>query len=106
MASKKGSSSNSGKKSKTCVSSSTTKEALSSEVLLENSTQKSICKKLFVQFLGKEFDDQQLFKIAEECYRADGHKDEIKDIKLYVKPEESKAYFVVNNSFSDGVLLY
>ena len=105
MASKKGSSSNS-KKSKTCVVSSTTKENFSSKSLAENCKQESVCKKLFVQFWGKEFDDQQLFKIAEECYRADGHKDKIEDIKLYVKPEESKAYFVVNDSFSDAVLLY
>ncbi len=67
---------------------------------------KKMNKELFVQFWGKEFNDAQLFKIAEECYRAGGYDDEIKDIKLYVKPEESKAYFTVNDSFSDNVVLY
>ena len=64
------------------------------------------CEKLFVQFYGKEFNDQQLYKIAKECYQASGQKDTIKDLKLYVKPEESKVYYVVNNSYKGDVVLY
>lgn len=92
---------------KSTSSSKTTKKATS--VTTSGSTackSKKINKELFVQFWGKEFNDAQLFKIAEECYRAGGYDDEIKDIKLYVKPEESKAYFTVNGSFSDNVILY
>ncbi len=71
-----------------------------------SSVRNDISRKLFVQFWGKEFDDEQLFKIAEECYQADGNKDKVKDVKLYVKPEESKAYFIVNDKYEGNVVLY
>ena len=64
------------------------------------------CEKLYVQFYGKEFNDQQLYKIAKECYQASGQKEAIKDLKLYVKPEESKVYYVVNDSYKGDVVLY
>lgn len=71
-----------------------------------NKTCQQNCEKLFVQFYGKEFNDQQLYKIAKECYEASGQKEAIKDLKLYVKPEESKVYYVVNDNFKGDVVLY
>lgn len=103
------------KKTKTNTSSSSKITKAGKTTLTTQKTTSTVCKtnktcqnceKLYVQFYGKEFNDQQLYKIAKECYQASGQKEAIKDLKLYVKPEESKVYYVVNDSYKGDVVLY
>ena len=49
--------------------------------------------KIDLQFGDKAVSEDQLVSLAKEAY---GGKD-IKNLDIYVKPEEGKAYFVVNN---------
>ena len=49
--------------------------------------------KIELQFADKAIGEEQLVSLAKKAY---GKKD-IKNLDIYVKPEESKAYYVVNN---------
>ena len=49
--------------------------------------------KIELQFGDKALNEEQLVSMAKEAY---GKKD-IKNLDIYVKPEENKAYYVVNN---------
>ena len=57
---------------------------------------------VFVQFAGKSFSQEELVKIAKDVWVFDMNQKEadFKTVSIYVKPEENKAYFVVNGEFS------
>lgn len=57
---------------------------------------------LYVQFAGKEFTECELAEAAKKSYEALGNKvSDIQTLELYVKPEESAAYYAVNGVGSD-----
>lgn len=57
---------------------------------------------IYVQFAGKEFTESELLDAVKASYVSLGNKEEdIKTIEIYVKPEESAAYYVVNGEGSD-----
>ena len=49
--------------------------------------------KIELQFGDKAINEEQLVSMAKKAY---GKKD-VKNLDIYVKPEENKAYYVVNN---------
>lgn len=51
-----------------------------------------------LQFAGKSYTDADLIKIAKDVWKYDlGKKvSDFKNVELYVKPEESRAYYVIN----------
>ena len=51
-----------------------------------------------LQFAGKSYTDDDLVKIAKDVWKYDlGNKaTDFKSVELYVKPEESRAYYVIN----------
>lgn len=53
-----------------------------------------------IQFAGREYTTQQLVKIAKDVWEYDLKKDpaDFKEVQLYVKPEEAKAYYVINGT--------
>ena len=53
-----------------------------------------------IQFAGKEYTTEQLVKIAKDVWEFDLKKApaEFKEVQLYVKPEEAKAYYVINGT--------
>ena len=57
---------------------------------------------VFVQFAGKSFSQDELVKIAQDVWQYDMNKkaEDFKTVDIYVKPEENKAYFVVNGETS------
>lgn len=57
---------------------------------------------LYVQFAGKEFTEKELVDAAKKAYVALGNQaSDIKTMDVYVKPEESAAYYTVNGEGSD-----
>ena len=54
---------------------------------------------LHVQFSGKTYTTEDLVKIAKDVWKYDLNKDEndFKTVELYVKPEESAVYYVIND---------
>ena len=53
---------------------------------------------VYVQFMGKELVAKEVVAAVKKSWMdANGKKEEdIKDVKVYIKPEEGKAYYVVN----------
>ena len=51
-----------------------------------------------IQFAGKDYTTEQLVKSAKDVWEFDLKKDpaDVKEVQLYVKPEEAKVYFVIN----------
>ena len=58
--------------------------------------------KIELQFGDKAINEEQLVSMAKKAY---GKKD-VKNLDIYVKPEECKAYYVVNGGVTGSVDLY
>ena len=56
-----------------------------------------------VQFQGAEVDMDTLVEAAKADFRQAKKRTPITDLKLYVKPEEGMAYYVMNEKFSGSV---
>ena len=58
--------------------------------------------KVAIQFADKNYTAEDLAKIANDVWVYDYGKDaaDLKDVQLYVKPEESKVYYVFNNEIA------
>ncbi len=53
---------------------------------------------LYVEFGGQQVFTDKVAEDVKKTYAAQGGTDEIKTLKIYLKPEESAAYFVVNDT--------
>ena len=60
---------------------------------------------LFIQFSGFEFSYDELLEKVKADYTAQTGKKTISSTKLYVKPEDMKVYYVVNDKFMGDVYL-
>ena len=60
---------------------------------------------LFIQFSGFEFSHEELLEKVKADYTAQTGKKTITSTKLYVKPEDMKVYYVVNDKFMGDVYL-
>lgn len=54
---------------------------------------------LHIQFGGKSYADEDLMKIAKDVWKYDLKQKvaDLTNVELYVKPEENKVYYVMNN---------
>lgn len=67
---------------------------------------KEITTTVYVEYFGKQVAVKDSIPEIKQLWRKAGYKvRDIKDIKLYAKPEDSKIYFVVNDEFSGSVEL-
>ena len=60
---------------------------------------------IFIQFSGFEFSHEELLEKVKADYTAQTGKKTITSTKLYVKPEDMKVYYVVNDKFMGDVYL-
>ena len=62
---------------------------------------------LYLQFAGKVYSEKELMKKVKEVWTKElKHKvGELKDVKLYLKPEESAAYYVINKDTTGRIEL-
>lgn len=68
----------------------------------KRATAKDIKTSVVVQFAGKEVTEKELIAAVKKAYTKKGNKvGDIKTIEIYVKPEESAAYYVVNGVGAD-----
>ena len=68
----------------------------------KRTTAKDIKTSVVVQFAGKEVTEKDLIAAVKKAYTKKGNKvGDIKTIEIYVKPEESTAYYVVNGVGAD-----
>lgn len=59
---------------------------------------------IFVQFGGSEWSVAELKEAAKAAYVAEGHRaSSIKKLAVYIKPEERKAYYVINEKDTGSI---
>lgn len=58
---------------------------------------------VIVQFQGSEVELETLVEAAKTDFRQEKKRTPITDLKLYVKPEERTAYYVINEKFHGSV---
>lgn len=62
---------------------------------------------LYVQFAGNEVTEADIIDKVKAAYVAEGHKESaIKEINLYVKPEEYAVYYVINDKAIGKINLF
>ncbi len=67
----------------------------------------AVSEKVYLQFSGIELDVAQLTERARKAYAQDkGGEGEVKDVRVYVKPEDGKAYYVINDTFAGELELF
>lgn len=61
---------------------------------------------VYVQFQELEITTKELVDKAKQIYIADGHRESsIKSLRLYIKPDEHMAYYVINDKMTGGIEL-
>ena len=65
---------------------------------VEAPAKKEVEKNLYLQYHNLEFSDKVLYEssIKDYCEKAGVSQEEIQSVTLYVKPEEGKAYYVID----------
>ena len=87
-----------------------TKAKAAKKTTVAKTTRKPAAKKgtevkadVFVQFGGKEFSEEAIMSKVVAAWEAEGKKaSAIKRAKLYIKPEDGKAYYVINEGLKNG----
>lgn len=68
---------------------------------------KEVQPEVYIQFSGNESVVDVITKKAKDQFIAEGHKEEdIKSLKIYLKPEDNAAYYVVNEENAGKVDLF
>lgn len=61
-------------------------------------------KNIVIQFQGRERDEEHILQLIRTDIQKQGiADDEIKTVDLYIKPEESKVFYVVNKEINGSV---
>ena len=87
-----------------------TKTKAAKKTTVAKTTRKPAAKKgtevkadVFVQFGGKEFSEEAIMSKVVAAWEAEGkNASAIKRAKLYIKPEDGKAYYVINEGLKNG----
>lgn len=58
---------------------------------------KKVSVETFLEYGGVQYKKTDLVKKAQERYKQD-HKDEIREMNLYLKPEDKAVYYVINDN--------
>ena len=75
----------------------TKKETKVAEKPVEKSADKE---QIFLQYASKEVNMADVVESCKAAYRANNPRKQIRSIKIYVKPDENKAYYVINDKES------
>lgn len=86
-------------------------KAVKKTVAKKTAAKKSTAKKaelkteMFLQFAGKEYTEKEILQKVKEIWTKNLKRKvgEMKDVKIYLKPEESAAYYVVNGDTTGRV---
>lgn len=89
------------KPAKTAEKKSTGKKTVA-KAAAKSTAKKEIKAEISVQFDGKSYSQEDLIKIAKDVWKYDLNQKvgDLTSIELYVKPEEHRAYYVMNKDFA------
>lgn len=102
------------KKTTTAAKKTTAKKTTAAKTTAAKTTAKKTAAKkaeikteIFLQFFGKEYTQDEILQKVKDVWTYDlgNNVDDIKDVQLYLKPEESAAYYVVNGNTTGKVVL-
>ena len=73
-------------------------------VAAHNNVSSGVEHKLYIQYNDLEFSDELMFEAAVNAYCEEFGKDKssVKTVNLYVKPQEGKAYYVINDNAEES----
>lgn len=58
---------------------------------------------MYIEYQGKQLAEKEIIAKAKRIWVDNGNKaSELKTLKLYIKPEENTAYYVLNDEISGG----
>ena len=61
---------------------------------------------MYVEYQGLQFEEKDIIAKVKELWVNDGNKiKDIKELKLYIKPEEATVYYVINEKTSGKIEL-
>ena len=92
---------------KTAEKAATTAKKATASAKKKAATKKAAAKKVVatksavLQFSGEDFKIDDVIAKAEEAFKAENKRKAIHDIKVYIKPEERAAYYVVTSGESE-----
>lgn len=78
------------------------RKALAKTPVKKAAKKQELTETLHVQFSGKSYSREDLMKIAKDVWRYDLKQKvgDLTSVELYVKPEESMVYYVMNKEFT------
>ena len=86
------------------------KETVKKETAKETTVKKTAAKKpakkqeIYIQFGGREVLEQEVLDKVKKAWTDLGNKvGDMADVKIYIKPEEFKAYYVINGDVTGNV---
>lgn len=81
------------------------KKASAKRIAAEKKQAESMIPAVILQYQGADVDVNGLIETAKAAFKTAHKRTRILDLKLYLKPEERAAYYVVNDTF-DGKIEY
>ena len=73
----------------------------------KNKQKEQLTPEVYVQYHGEEAEQSAIIEKIKEQYVSEGHRaGNIKSLKLYLKPEDRAAYFVINDRYAGKVDLF
>lgn len=81
----------------------TQKKASAKRIAREKKQAENMVPAVILQYAGDDVDVGQLVERAKEDFRSVKKRTRILDLKLYVKPEESAVYYVVNGEYEGKI---
>ena len=79
------------------------KEEAPAEKAVKKAPEKDTAK-IFIEFGGNKFAADEIVEKCKAAYKADNSRKQVRSIEVYVKPEDNKAYYVVNGK-ADGLYI-
>lgn len=72
---------------------------------VRRTVKKAVNAEVYVQFLGKEIYAKDVLETVKKIWTEEMGKKEkdLKDVKIYIKPEENAAYYVINGDVTGAV---
>jgi hypothetical protein len=68
---------------------------------------KNMKARFFVQYQGKEFEEQDILAAIKQKWKEDGNKiKDLQELDLYAKPEEGKVYYTINGEISGSISVF
>lgn len=83
------------------------KKAPAKKAPAKTTAKKEVVTETYIQYAGQETLTSEILAKVKAAYVAEGHKESaIKSVKLYVKPEDSAVYYVINEKAVGVVSLF